>query len=139
MPPQAALLRLLPATADGAPRRVLYVEDNPVNAELMRGLLQLQPTVELQVAEDGATALALTARWQPQLLLMDLDLPDMSGIEVLRRLRADPATAATPCLAVSAFALGPEIQHALDQGCAAYLTKPFAADELLTLIERHTG
>ena len=139
VPPQAALLRLLPATADGAPRRVLYVEDNPVNAELMRGLLQLQPTVELQVAEDGATALALTARWQPQLLLMDLDLPDMSGIEVLRRLRADPATAAIPCLAVSAFALGPEIQHALDQGCAAYLTKPFAADELLTLIERHTG
>jgi CheY-like chemotaxis protein len=72
-------------------------------------------------------------------LLLDLDLPDMNGIEVLRRLRADPATAAIPCLAVSAFALGPEIQHALDQGCAAYLTKPFAADELLTLIERHTS
>ncbi|MDP3222503.1 MAG: ATP-binding protein, partial [Rubrivivax sp.] len=139
VPQQASTLRSLPATADGAPRRVLYVEDNPVNAELMRGLLQLQPTVELQVAKDGAAALALTARWQPQLLLMDLDLPDMNGIEVLRRLRADPATAAIPCLAVSAFALGPEIQHALDQGCVAYLTKPFAADELLTLIERHTG
>lgn len=138
-PPQAATLRRLPATADGAARRVLYVEDNPVNAELMRGLLALQPTVELQVAEDGASALALTARWRPQLVLMDLDLPDMSGIEVLRRLRADPATAAIPCLAVSAFALGPEIEHALDQGCAGYLTKPFAADELLTLIERHTG
>jgi signal transduction histidine kinase len=139
LPPQAALLRSLPPTADGAPRRVLYVEDNPVNAELMRGWLQLQPTVALQVAEDGATALALTARWQPQLVLMDLDLPDISGIEVLRRLRADPATAAIPCLAVSAFALGPEIQHALDQGFAAYLTKPFSVDELLTLIERHAG
>ena len=139
VPAQAVVPRPLPAAAGGAPRRVLYVEDNGVNAELMRGLLQLQPGIELQVAGDGAAALALAASWQPQLLLMDLDLPDMSGIEVLRRLRAEPATAAIPCVAVSAYALGPEIQHALDRGCAAYLTKPFVADELLMLIERHAG
>jgi signal transduction histidine kinase len=130
--PQVAVLRKLP-------RRVLYVEDNPVNAQLMRAWLQMQPEVELQVAEDGASALALAARWLPQLVLLDMDLPDMSGIDVLRRLRADPATAVIPCVAVSAFALGPEVQQALDRGCAAYLTKPFALDELLAAIERHAG
>ena len=137
--PAADALRMLPATAGRAPRRVLYVEDNPINAELMRELLCMQPGVELQVAEDGPAALALTASWQPQLVLMDLDLPGMNGIEVLRRLRADPATADIPCVAVSAFALGPEIQHALDQGCAAYLTKPFATGDLFALIELHTS
>ena len=67
---------------------------------------------------------------------MDQDLPDISGIEVLRRLRADPATAAIPGLAVSACALGPEIQHALDQGSADHLTLPFAAGDLPTPINR---
>jgi signal transduction histidine kinase len=129
--------RTVLALPAGATRRVLYVEDNPVNATLVRDLLRLQPGVELQVAEDGPSALRLAGRWQPHLVLMDLGLPGMSGIDVLRHLRADPSTAAIPCVAVSAFALGPEIRQALDEGCAAYLTKPFAVDELLMLIGRH--
>ena len=136
-PAQTASLHTLAAAAGGAPRRVLYVEDNPVNVELMRELLRLQPGIELRVAEDGPAAIALVSAWQPQLVLLDLDLPGMSGLELLRRLRANPATADFACVAVSAFALGPEIEHALEQGCAAYLTKPFAADDLFALIERH--
>jgi len=116
---------------------VLYVEDNPVNQILMREMLRLQPGVELHVHADGMAALARAVQWQPQLVLLDLDLPGMSGIELLGRLRADPATAAIPCVAVSAFALGPEIQHALDNGCVAYLTKPFEVAQLYEVIERY--
>jgi signal transduction histidine kinase len=120
-----------------APRRVLYVEDNPINQILMREMLRLQPGVALEMDADGPAALARAATWLPQLVLLDLDLPGMSGYEVLRRLRADPVTAGIPCVAVSAFAHGPEIQHALDQGCVAYLTKPFEAAHLYEMIERH--
>jgi signal transduction histidine kinase len=136
-PPRSSTPQPARPTASGAPRRVLYAEDNPVNVALMRDLLRLQPGVDLQVAGDGPSALELATRWQPHLLLLDLGLPGMSGIEVLRRLRADPGTAAIPCVAVSAFAHGPDIQHALDQGCVAYLTKPFAVDDLTALIERY--
>jgi CheY-like chemotaxis protein len=136
-PPPAPALQPVPAAASAVPRRVLYTEDNPVNVALMRDLLRRQPNVELQVAEDGPSALGLAARWQPHLVLLDLGLPGMSGIEVLRRLRADPATADIPCAAVSAFALGPDIQNAIDEGCVAYLTKPFRIDDLTALIERH--
>jgi CheY-like chemotaxis protein len=86
---------------------------------------------------DGPSALARAARWQPQLVLLDLDLPGMSGYEVLRRLRADPVTAGIPCVAVSAFALGPEIQHAMDEGCVAYLSKPFELAQLYEVIGRY--
>jgi len=123
--------------APNAPRRVLYVEDNPVNQILMREMLRLQTGIELEMDADGPAALARAAHWKPQLVLLDLDLPGMSGHEVLRRLRADPVTACIPCVAVSAFAHGPEIQHALDEGCVAYLTKPFEAAHLYELIERH--
>lgn len=121
------------------PRRVLYVEDNPLNQTLMRDLLQSHPGVELRLAGDGPSALQLAVQWQPQLVLLDLDLPGVSGYEVLRRLRADQATAALPCIAVSALALGPEIQRALDLGCVAYLSKPFELARLLDLIEQHTA
>jgi signal transduction histidine kinase len=125
--------RLIP----GAPRRVLYVEDNPVNQMLMREVLRRQPGVELEIDSDGPAALERALRWRPQLVLLDLDLPGMSGYEVLRRLRGDPVTADIPCVVVSAFAHGPEIQQALDQGCVAYLTKPFEVAKLHELIERH--
>jgi CheY-like chemotaxis protein/anti-sigma regulatory factor (Ser/Thr protein kinase) len=133
VPARAPALR----PARGTPRRVLYVEDNPVNQILMREMLRLQPGVELEMDADGPSALARAAQWQPHLVLLDLDLPGMSGYEVLRRLRADPVTARIPCVAVSAFAHGPEIQHALDQGCVAYLTKPFEAAHLYEMVDRH--
>ncbi len=129
----------LPAVrpALGSPRRVLYVEDNPVNQILMSEMLRLHAGVQLEMEADGPAALARAAQWLPQLVLLDLDLPGMSGYEVLGHLRADPITAGIPCVAVSAFAHGPEIQHALDQGCVAYLTKPFEVAQLFAVIERY--
>jgi signal transduction histidine kinase len=129
----------LPAVrpARGVPLRVLYVEDNPVNQILMREMLRMLPGVELEMYADGPTALARAGPWQPQLVLLDLGLPDMSGHEVLRRLRADPATAGIPCVAVSAFAHGTEIEQALQQGCVGYLTKPFEMVDLFEMVERH--
>lgn len=134
-PSSPARPTVVPATT--APRRVLYVEDNPVNQILMREMLDLHPGVELEMDADGPSALARAARWQPQLVLLDLDMPGMSGYEVLHRLRTDPVTAGIPCVAVSAFALGPEIQHALDDGCVAYLTKPFEMAQLYEVIGRY--
>lgn len=127
----------MPDTA--RPRQVLYVEDNPVNVILMREALALRPGLELQVAVDAEAALELLGHWRPDLVLLDLDLPGMSGIELLRYLKVDPAFAGLRFVAVSAFALGPEIQHALDQGCSAYLTKPFDLERLFELIDQNAG
>jgi CheY-like chemotaxis protein/anti-sigma regulatory factor (Ser/Thr protein kinase) len=121
----------------GTPRRVLYVEDNPVNQILMSEMLRLHAGVQLEMDADGPAALARAAQWLPQLVLLDLDLPGMSGYEVLGHLRADPVTAGIPCVAVSAFAHSLEIQHALDQGCVAYLTKPLEVAQLYAVIERY--
>lgn len=125
------------APGTGRPRQVLYVEDNPVNVILMREALALRPELALQVAVDAEAALALLGRWRPDLVLLDLDLPGMSGIQLLQHLRADPAHAGLRFVAVSAYALGPEVQHALDQGCSAYLTKPFDIERLFTLIDQY--
>ncbi|MFO1329510.1 MAG: response regulator [Rubrivivax sp.] len=135
-PTPAPLRPLVPAPA-GQPRRVLYVDDSPVDVALMRDRLRLQPGVELGVAADERAALALLTGWQPQLLLLDLGQPGQGGLERLRRLRADPGAAAIPCIAVTAYAPGPELQAALEPICAACLTKPFAVDDLCALIDRH--
>jgi CheY-like chemotaxis protein len=116
---------------------VLYVEDNPVNVELVRTALQRLPEVRLEVAVDGPGGLEAARRLCPDLLLLDLDLPGLHGIEVLRRLRTDPATAGIPCVAVSANAMEPDIERARQEGFADYLTKPFRIDRLIALVAAH--
>ncbi len=107
--------------------RVLYVEDNEVNAQLMQALLALCPGVQLQVAPDAAAALAAAgAGTPPDLLLIDMHLPDGSGLALLPRLRALPGMAAVPAVVVSASA-EPALQaHARQAGFDAYWTKPLA-------------
>jgi CheY-like chemotaxis protein len=103
---------------------VLYVEDNPVNVLLVRELLALRPGLKLEVAVDGESGVAMARTLQPDLVLVDMQLPDFDGHEVLRRLRADPATAALPCVALSANAMPDDIQRALQAGFVDYWTKP---------------
>jgi len=113
----------VPAAATAA-LRVLYVEDNRINALLFEEAMRLQGSVDLRVAEDGAQALELVDAWQPQVLVLDAHLPDMSGYDVLSRLRERPGLASVPAYMCSADALEQDLQRARDAGCAGYWTKP---------------
>jgi CheY-like chemotaxis protein len=104
--------------------RLLYIEDNPINALIVRELVLQRDNLTLEEADDGASGIQRAQNSQPDLILLDMQLPDIDGLEVLRRLRADPSTAAIPCIALSANAMPEDIQLALGAGFADYWTKP---------------
>jgi CheY-like chemotaxis protein len=106
--------------------RVLIVEDNAINLELVVALLT-QEGCEVLVAETADAALQLARTAQPELILMDVQLPGMTGYEATRHLKADPATAAIPVVALTAQAMRGDDARAVEAGCAAYLTKPLDA------------
>jgi CheY-like chemotaxis protein len=115
--------------------RVLYVEDDAVNIELMRYVMELRPQVQLEVATDGLAGVEAALRFRPNLVLLDMDLPLLSGLGVLRRLQAEPLTAHIPCVAVSANSLPADIGTALAAGFKAYLVKPFAISRMLEMVD----
>jgi len=125
--------------ADGgtAFARILYIEDNPVNTMIVAELLKRRSDLALHLAEDGASGVALARTLIPDLILLDMQLPDMDGHEVFRRLQADPGTSRIPCIALSANVLQSDIDRALTAGFDAYLTKPFEFEGFLALIDRH--
>ena len=104
--------------------RLLYIEDNPVNALIVRELVAQRGNLTLDEADDGLSGIDRARSGRPDLILLDMQLPDIDGLEVLRRLRADPDTAAIPCIALSANAMPEDIQRALGAGFADYWTKP---------------
>ncbi|MBX3608073.1 MAG: response regulator, partial [Piscinibacter sp.] len=115
----------LPAPAEAAPQlRLLYVEDNRINALLFEEAMRVLGGCELRVAEDGESALAEVRDWIPEVLVLDAHLPDMSGHEVLRRLREMPALAQVPAYMCSADAMPEDIRRAMDAGFTGYWTKP---------------
>ena len=126
-----------PAPASTLRHRVLYVEDNPVNALLMRAMLARLPDIQLECAEEPLQAIELARTLHPQLLLLDVELPGIDGLQLLQRLRADESMRAIPAIAVSAGAMPGDIRRALDAGFAAYLTKPLELAELLQAVRRH--
>ncbi len=117
-----------PAPASAAPQRpsmrLLYVEDNRINALLFEEAMRVLGGFDLRVAEDGAAALDLVRAWSPEVLVLDANLPDMSGFEVLRRLRELPSLAKVPAYMCSADAMPEDIQRARDAGFEGYWTKP---------------
>jgi CheY-like chemotaxis protein len=106
------------------PLRMLYVEDNRINAILFAEAMRMRGDVELQVAEDGAEALALARQWQPAVMVLDAHLPDMSGYELLALLREVPSLQGSPAFMCSADALEEDVQRALRAGFIGYWTKP---------------
>ena len=116
-------------------RRVHYVEDNETNVEVMRGILAQRAQVQLEVSVTGLDGLAAMRAQRPHLVLLDMHLPDISGLELLRHLKADPATASIPVIAVSADATSQQIDAALDAGAVRYLTKPVDVTELLAAVD----
>lgn len=114
--------------------RVLYVEDNPVNLFVMKQVFRKLPEVELLVAESGEAGLDLIRKDNPDLVLMDINLPGMSGLETLQAIKADPLLAATRVIAVSAVALPEDIEIGLRAGFLSYLTKPFNVPNLIAQV-----
>jgi len=124
--------------------RILYVEDNDDNVYMLKMRLDLAGSYEVLVAEDGRQGIARAQAEQPDLILMDLELPVIDGWEATRRLKADPATRAIPIIALSAHALAGARERALAAGCDDFDTKPVVFDRLLEKImcllgERHSG
>ena len=116
-------------------KTILYVEDNELNRRLVRDLLKRSP-YKLIEAHDGETGIATALAERPDLILMDIQLPKVSGLDAMRRLRAEAATAATPIVALTSFALSGTDQKAKDAGATAYLAKPYSPFELLDLIRK---
>jgi signal transduction histidine kinase/CheY-like chemotaxis protein len=127
-----------PALAGGleqARLRLLYVEDNPSNVELMRQVLRLRPAWTLAVAEDGLQGLQQLQQEHYDAALVDIDLPGIDGVELCRRLQADAATRALPLLALSANAMPGDIRRALAAGFRGYITKPIDVPALLAELD----
>jgi len=122
--PVAATASASASASTGAQRRLLYIEDNPVNALIIMELLAPRTDLHLHVAVDGTSGLAQALALQPELILLDMQLPDFDGYEVMRRLRADPRTAGIRCVALSANVMPQDIERALQAGVSDYWTKP---------------
>ncbi len=114
-------------------KTVLIVEDNDKNLKLLRDVLQAKGYATLEAMTGGA-GIALAAGEQPDLILMDIQLPDMNGAAALQRLRSEPATAAIPVLAVTASVMQNERNGIVAAGFDGFLGKPFALRELLALV-----
>jgi len=121
-----------------AAKRILVVEDNELNMKLLNDVLEAHGYDVLSTGE-GAVAAAWARQYQPDLILMDLQLPDMSGLDVTRQLKADAATRSIPIVAVTAFAMAGDEKKALDHGCDAYVAKPIVLREFLDLIAGFVG
>jgi signal transduction histidine kinase/CheY-like chemotaxis protein len=131
-----------PAAAVPRPQRcVLYVEDDPVNVELVEQLFRQRPAWQLHVAGDGVSGLALAQqlRRPPDLVLTDMNLPQMNGAELLRALRREPRLAAVPCIAISADALPEQVAAARGAGFADYWVKPMDLMATLAQLDRWLG
>lgn len=114
---------------------MLYVEDNEFNRKIVRQLLA-STTYRLLEATDGEQGVATAIETQPDVILMDVQLPNLSGLDATRRLRQDPATARIPIIVVTSFALSGDEQRAQEAGASAYLAKPYSPLELLALIRK---
>jgi two-component system cell cycle response regulator DivK len=122
---------------DPAPKTVLVVEDNELNLRLLNDLLEYQGYTVI-ATRLGEPALGLARQYKPDLILMDIQLPDISGMEATQRLKSDEETRTIPIIAVTAFAMSGDQAKILASGCDAYLSKPFNVVEFLKLVEHWT-
>jgi signal transduction histidine kinase/CheY-like chemotaxis protein len=127
----SAALHQFSDAPDGALRTLLYVEDNPANLELVEDLITRRPDLRMLSAGDGKLGIELAREFMPAVILMDINLPGISGIDAMRILRADPSTAHIPIVAISANAMPNDIRKGLEAGFFSYLTKPIVVKEFM--------
>ena len=116
-------------------KTILYIEDNELNRKIVRVLLKSTSYTMIE-AYDGEAGVEKALAERPHLILMDIQLPKISGIEAIRRLRAEAATANTPIIAITSFALSGDEQKAKEAGATAYMAKPYSPRDLLALIHK---
>jgi CheY-like chemotaxis protein len=114
---------------------VLYIEDNADNIALVEELLLRREGLQLISSRTGEQGIVLASRRQPDLILMDINLPDMSGLDALKYLRDHPETAHIPVIALSSHAFPHHIDRGMDAGFFCYLTKPFRIDEFMIAVD----
>jgi len=114
-------------------RTVLYVEDNEFNRKIVRQLLS-RTSYRLVEANDGEAGVAAAREQLPDLILMDVQLPKMSGLDATRVLKGDATTAHIPIIVITSFALSGDDRKAMDAGASSYLAKPYSPRDLLALI-----
>jgi signal transduction histidine kinase/ActR/RegA family two-component response regulator len=124
-----------PGSRRGSAATVLYIEDNPANMKLVELLIARRPGMSLLMAVNAAEGIEIARTQQPTFILMDVDLPDMSGIEALRILQDDPATAHIPVVALTANAMPRDIRHGLEAGFLRYLTKPIKVAQFMAALD----
>jgi len=123
------------AQGNAALRTLLYVEDNPANLMLVEQIIEGVPHVRMLSARAAHLGIALARAHLPEVILMDINLPGLSGIQALKILRDDPATAHIPVLAISANAMPRDIQKGLEAGFFRYLTKPIKVNEFMNALD----
>jgi two-component system, cell cycle response regulator DivK len=119
-------------------KRILVVEDNELNMKLLDDVLEANG-YEVMSTPHGAVAVEWARQHHPNLILMDLQLPDLSGLDATRQLKADEETRNIPVIAVTAFAMAGDEKRALDNGCDAYVAKPIVLRSFLNLIAGFIG
>lgn len=117
---------------------ILIVDDNAINLKVLRLTLEVAG-YDVQTAVDAEHAMAVLSAFRPRLVLMDLQLPGMDGLELTRRLKADPATRESTIVAVTAYAMKGDEQRALDAGCDGYVTKPIDTRTLPDMVARYVA
>lgn len=121
-----------------AAKRILIVEDNELNMKLLNDVLEAHG-YEIIASCRGGMALELARQHRPMLILMDIQLPDISGLEAARRLKDDMETCDIPIIAITAFAMAGDERKALTSGCDAYIAKPIRLREFLDTVEAFIG
>ena len=121
-----------------AAKRILVVEDNELNMKLLNDVLEVHG-YDVMSTSRGVVAVEWARQHHPDLILMDLQLPDLSGLDATRRIKADTATQDIPIIAVTAFAMAGDERKALDHGCDAYVAKPIVLRDFLNLIAGFIG
>ena len=117
--------------------RILYVEDNPQNMDLVMRILTRVGGYEVMGAENGLSGVETAIIEKPNLILMDINLPDISGLEATRRIKAEPSMAKTPIVAFTADTGEGARQMYLEAGCDGFVAKPASATTLLQIVKRY--
>ena len=119
-------------------KTVLIVEDNELNMKLFHDLLESQGIATLQT-RDGLAAMGIARAHRPDLILMDIQLPEISGLEVTKWLKDDEELASIPVIAVTAFAMKGDEERIRQGGCEAYISKPISVMHFLAVVKKHLG
>jgi CheY-like chemotaxis protein len=125
---------VLPAISSDSLSTVLYVEDNPANLKLVEQIMSRHPNINLLTATDGKQGVEIAQKKQPDVILMDINLPELTGFQALEILKNNVATSHIPIIAVSANAMPCDIKKGIDAGFFRYITKPIRVNELMTVL-----